>query len=552
MLTLMLAALLALPQTANDGVIAVTVRDPETRQGLAAVRVTVTLSPTQVGQPRSLVVSAHTDDKGFVEFKNLLFGVYTVRAEKEGYVGLPENLFLRDDTPRLKSELALNRAMTVTGRVLGPDGTPMPNVHVSSLALGYREGRRVLASASGFSLPIGGYKETYTNDRGEYRIDGLPPAEYYLRVDNTGLRIADDKVDARTTYYPGVVRTSEATPVVLRDQDLSGIDIRIPQTAEFKISGTLVGVPLMRFPDGREGPARGSFFLVSSDPGNIDEPQALHVPNVGTDVSGETRFEIRGVVPGTYYLYAFVGQSNLVNRIVVQVDDQDVKGLRMVLGPLHAVKGRFLVDGEDSAISWRGFGVSSSPHELLPIQLSGVAGTRLLGRLGGTGQAPNEFTLEGLVEGVRYLPSFFLPPDAYLADIRQGGSSVFNIGGVFRATAADGPIEVNVGSRGGIVQGVARNASGQGVTQASVALVPSTPRRQATQLYKQVLTDASGQFSFRGVAPGEYKVFAWPVMLRDTAHKNEEFLSRYEFRGVSVRVSAGATATVQVTTTPLQ
>jgi hypothetical protein len=549
MLTLMLAALLAVPQTATDGVISVTVRDLASRQGLAAVRVTVTLSPTQVGQPRSLVVSAHTDDKGFVEFKNLLFGVYTVRAEKEGYAGLPENLFLRDDAPGATPELSLNRAITLTGRVLVPNGTPMPNVHVSSVALGYREGRRVLASAPGFS---GVYKETYTNERGEYRIDGLPPAEYYLRVDNAGLRTADDKVDARTTYYPGVVRTSEATAVVLKDQDVSGIDIRIPQTSEFKVSGTLVGVPLMRFPDGREGPARASFFLVSADPGNIDEPQALHVPNVVTDVPGESRFEIRGVVPGTYYLYALIGQSNLVNRIVVQVEDQDVKGLRMALAPLQSVKGRILIDGQESAMSWRGFGVSSSPHELLPVQLVGVAGARLLGRLGGNGQAPNEFTLEGLVEGVRYVPVLFLPPDAYIADIRQGGSSVFNSGGVFRATAADGPIEIAVGLRGAVVQGIVRNAAGQGVAQASVALVPSTPRRQTTHLYKQVLTDASGQFSFRGVASGEYKVFAWPVILRDTAYKNEEFLSRYEFRGASVRVAVGATATVQVTVTPLQ
>jgi protocatechuate 3,4-dioxygenase beta subunit len=567
MLTLMLAALLALSQTANDGVIAVTVRDPETRQGLAAVRVTVTLSPTQVGQPRSLVVSAHTDDKGFVEFKNLLFGVYTVRAEKEGYVGLPENLFLRDDAPRFQSELALNRAMTVTGRVLGPDGTPMPNVRVSSLALGYREGRRVLSVVSSRAVSASGFsglanRETYTNERGEYRIDGLSPAEYYVRVDNAGSLTADDKVDARTTYYPGVVRTSEATQVVLRDQDVSGIDIRIPQTSEFKVSGTLVGVPLMRFPDGREGPARGSFFLVSADPGNIDEPQALRVPNVATDVPGESQFEIRGVVPGTYYLYtlvtvyATVGQSNLVNRIVLQVENQDVNGLRVVLGPHHAVKGRFLIDGDASSISWRNLVVGSSPREFVPLLLSGVAGTLLRGRLGGSGQAENEFTLEGLIEGVRYVPTIYgLPPDAYIADIRQGGSGIFNNGGVFRATAADGPIEVAVGLRGGIVQGVVRNASGQGVQQASVALVPSTPRRQATQLYKSVATDASGQFNFRGVAPGEYKIFAWPAIpysLRGQAYMNEEFLSRYEFRGVPVRVSAGATATVQLTTTPLQ
>jgi protocatechuate 3,4-dioxygenase beta subunit len=567
MLTLMLAALLALPQGANEGVIAVTVRDPETRQGIPAVRVTVTLNPTQVGQPRSLVVSSNTDDKGFAEFKNLLFGVYTVSAEREGYAqmaGLGQNLYVRDDAPRAATELNLVRAMTLTGRVLGPDGTPMSNVHVSSLALRYNEGRRVLSHVSPRPLSAAGsraaaYTETYTDERGEYRIEGLPPAEYYLRVGNAGQRTAPNKVDARITYYPGVVRLSEATPVVLRDQDISGIDIRIPQSPEFKVSGTLVGVPLMRFPDGREGPTSGTFFLASADPGNIDEPQPLYDRTVATAVPGESRFEIRGVVPGPYYLYALVtvyeavGQSNFLNRIVVQVQDQDVTGLRMVLGPLHTVKGRILVDGDASSISWSGLGVGSSPRELLPAQLSGVAGLLLRGRLGGDGQAANEFTLGGLVEDVRYAPTINgLPPDAYIADIRQGGSSVFNNGGSLRANGAEGPIEITVGLRGGVVQGVVRNASGQGVAPASVALVPSAPRRQTMQLYKEVLTDASGQFNFRGVAPGDYKVFAWPASPRGQGYKNEEFLSRYEFRGAPVTVSAGASATVQVTVTPLQ
>jgi hypothetical protein len=563
MLTLILAGLLAIPQGANDGVIAVTVRDPETRQGIPAVRVTVTLTPTQVGQPRSLVVSSNTDDKGFVEFKNLLLGVYSVSAEREGYVGLPNSVFLRDDAPRATTESALTRVMTLTGRVLGPDGTPMPNVRVSSLILGYREGRRILSAR--FALrPVStsnstslGFPETYTNERGEYRFDGLPSAEYYLRVDNAGLRTANDKRDARITYYPGVVRLSEATPVVLRDQDISGIDIRIPQSPEFKVSGTLAGVPLTRIQDGREGPASGTFFLASADPGNIDEPQPLFDRTAATNVPGESRFEIRGVVPGTYYLYAVVtvyaavGQSNLVNRIVVQVQDQDVKDLRMVLGPLHSVKGRILIDGDASSISWSSFVVSSSPRALLPPQLSGAAGTLLRGRLGGNGQAPNEFTLEGLTEDVRYEPVLYnLPPDAYVADTRQSGSSVLTSGGAIRSS--DGPIEITVGLRGAVVQGVVQNASGQGVAQAGVALVPSAPRRQTMQLYKEVLTDASGQFNFRGVAPGEYKVFAWPAIPRAQAYKNEEFLSRYEFRAAPVTVSAGATATVQVTVSPLQ
>jgi len=83
-------------------------------------------------------------------------------------------------------------------------------------------------------------------------------------------------------------------------------------------------------------------------------------------------------------------------------------------------------------------------------------------------------------------------------------------------------------------------------------LVPSSPRRDNPLLYKEVSTDDSGRFSFRGVAPGEYKVFAWTAPPRGQAYRSEEFLADYDSRGISVSVTAGATSEVQVTVLPLQ
>jgi protocatechuate 3,4-dioxygenase beta subunit len=556
MLTLMLAALLAFPQGANEGVIEVTVRDLETRQGIQAVRVTLTLVPTQSNQPRSLTLSSVTDDKGIAEFKNLVYGVYNVRAEREGYgAGQLDNpttpsVFIRDDAPRLKTELNLIRSMTLSGRILTPDGAPFVDAHVAALSVGYKDGQRALSRVtprlSSF-LRYGGYAEAYTNERGEYRIAGLPPGDYYVRVDNGGFNKRSDDRDAMVSYYPGVLRTPEAVSITLRDRDESGRDVRIPRTPLFKISGTLVGL----LPD-RPLPNR-SFFLGSAAPDNIDEPERLAIPNVETGAPGEARFEIRGVVPGIYHLYAETGANpfRLVRRTLVQIVDRDLIGLRIGFGPLPEVKGKILIEGDASAIPWSSMNVAVTPKELLPLLLGGSGVASNAGRLGSNSQAPHEFTLAGLIEDVRYAPVLFgLPPDAYVADIRQGGSSVFNNGDAIRSN--DGPIEIAVGLRGGVLQGVVRDASGQAVAQAGVVLVPSAPRRQTTQLYKEVPTNASGQFTFRGVAPGEYKVFAWPAIPRGRAYTNEEFISRYEFRGANVTVRAGATATVQVPVTPLQ
>jgi len=532
MLTWVIAALLALPQV-NDGAIEVTVRNPDTRQEIPAVRVTVTLDPTQPTHPPSFAVSSFTDGKGLAEFESLVYGVYTVRVEGEGYSpGLGLSVFVRDSAPRQEIELHLSRALALSGRVLEADGTPRVNAHVVGLLLGYDNGRRALIRST-----IPGGSETDTNERGEFRIAGLQPGEYYLRVQSGQSLAQNEGHDGQMFYHPGVVRTAEAIPIDLRDRDATGIEIRVPHTPAFKVSGTLVD-PL-QVAGGRE-----RLYLVSAEPDNIDIAEALNLPNVGTETAGETSFEIRGVFPGAYYLYATRGTS-LVNRTLVQVEDHDVKGLRLAFRPRPDVKGRIRVDGNTSTRGWN-MAIAVTPNELLPPSLFNTTALSEAGRI-----VPNEFTLRSMIDDVRYTPVLSaLPSDAYVADVLQGGISIFNNGGGIRSNAVDGPIEIVVGLQGGVIQGIARNAFGQGVDRAGAVLIPASPRRGTMQLYKEVQTDASGQFRFRGVAPGEYKVFVWSIMPRGRAYMNEGFLAPYESRGVSVRVSAGATFTVDASVIP--
>jgi hypothetical protein len=56
---------------------------------------------------------------------------------------------------------------------------------------------------------------------------------------------------------------------------------------------------------------------------------------------------------------------------------------------------------------------------------------------------------------------------------------------------------------------------------------------------------SGGEFRFEGIAPGEYKVFAFE-QLPDTAERNPEFIARYETLGQSVSVNAGATVEMRV------
>jgi hypothetical protein len=289
----------------------------------------------------------------------------------------------------------------------------------------------------------------------------------------------------------------------------------------------------------------GSFYLVSTDPNSIDEPLLLFSRSSPSPEPDESNFEIGGVLPGSYDLYPlFESEAGYVtSRTPVLVGDHDVEGLRIVLKPNPDIRGRVVINGDASAIQWGDFilGVRSSERRLPVLLMSDL---RVSARI--ADPRTGEFTLSGLIEDVRYgVRVNGIPPDAYIADIRQGGRDVYNDG--VRSSPSDGDVEITIGLQGGMVQGVVRDALSQTVSQAAVVLVPSAPRRANSGLYKRAVTDALGQFAFRGVAPGDYKIFAWPVLPPPgQAEENEQFLAPLESRGVFVRVTAGATTTAQV------
>jgi hypothetical protein len=87
------------------------------------------------------------------------------------------------------------------------------------------------------------------------------------------------------------------------------------------------------------------------------------------------------------------------------------------------------------------------------------------------------------------------------------------------------------------------------VPGATVVLVPEARRRSNGALYVVGTSDASGRFTLRGVAPGEYKVFAWES-IPAFAYQNSTFIAKHEERGNLVNVGQSGTATVELTVIP--
>ena len=126
-----------------------------------------------------------------------------------------------------------------------------------------------------------------------------------------------------------------------------------------------------------------------------------------------------------------------------------------------------------------------------------------------------------------------LPPYLYISDIRQSGRSVFDSG--FDVTSEPlGTFEISLRSGAGTAQGTAVDASGKPLGDAKVVLVPLF-HRENRSLYRTAVSDAMGHFNISGIAPGEYKLFAWD-RITTGSYFNARFLDPYESRGKVINV----------------
>ena len=76
-------------------------------------------------------------------------------------------------------------------------------------------------------------------------------------------------------------------------------------------------------------------------------------------------------------------------------------------------------------------------------------------------------------------------------------------------------------------------------------LIPEPSLRFRWDMFRTVTSDRDGQFEMHGVAPGEYKVFAWEGVDEGVWH-DPAFLEKFENKGQKLTVTAKAVTTVSV------
>src|SRR6185295_8672573 len=98
-----------------------------------------------------------------------------------------------------------------------------------------------------------------------------------------------------------------------------------------------------------------------------------------------------------------------------------------------------------------------------------------------------------------------------------------------------GPLRVVLSDKPARIDGTLTDSTSKPVGGQQVILIPEKYRFR-DELFRFADTDDKGRFTFRGVSPGDYRVYAWES-LEPFAYFDPELLSQYEQQGKFVHVS---------------
>jgi uncharacterized protein (DUF2141 family) len=489
---------------------------------------------------------AFTDAAGRFRIENLPPGKYSLNIGRDDYFDAKgaDAVVLSGKTAEVA--LSMIPGATVSGRVRNPAGRPMPNATVTAYELSYQNGLPILHPT----------EEAITDDRGDYRIFWLPPGEYYIGAmphstlppRTTTNVVTLSRVDQIVrTYYPGMTDALAAKELKISGgEHISGIDIAMrTHPGVHRISGVIRS----SFKTGTANVA-----LVPADSNTPYEAwnnQNLHVGTIplgDADSGSSSAFDIDGIVPGVYRMIVSVSEKNpdggsgyALGHTIVEVRDRDVSDIQLNISPTVRVSGNVSIDGHSPGKTNVKISVQADDAMIRVPVYQGLAARAVIAN-----DQDGSFMIPAVGLGhFQLVVASRLPPELYVSDIRQGGRSVFDSG--FDVTSEPlGTFQVVLSSGAGAVQGIVADASGKPTAGAPVVLVPSPQHRQNRSLYGTAVSDASGHFTIQGVAPGDYKLFAWEEM-DGSAYLNSHFLDPYENRGKTIRVVPISTASASIT-----
>ena len=452
-----------------------------------------------------------TDEAGRYVADALPRGSYSVSAQANGYALSRDPSDPAHYRPGDTANLVLKKGAVITGSVTNSDGEPVVGLPVGATLLRDTQGRPI-GSASGATR--------YTDDRGVYRLFGLPGGTYIVAA---APRTAGSSMlttaygDDAPTYYPSSTRDT-ATEISLQyGAEAAGIDIRYRGERGYAVSGTINDASMA---DAFVGIVGVLLIRVAND---TVEAQASVQPR-----GSERTFALYGVPDGDYYLTVRRGSYQSDDgagskRIPVKVRGRDVTGIGISLEPFGSIAGRLTLDMATRNLKCESTRAPAIEETLITVQIDETESS----------DTPSRFAL-ALDQPDNKGDFLFqaIPAGRYLLDTRRLLDEAWYV----RAVTVPGPTNTPVdASRNGIVvrpgqriNGI-RVVLGEGAAsirgrvvadkegaslpdRLRIHLVPAEPDgANDTLRFFEAEIQSDGSFKLTNLAPGRYLAVARPL-----------------------------------------
>jgi hypothetical protein len=491
---------------------------------------------------------ATSDADGNFSIRDLAAGRYVLSISRTGFAkpkrgAGPVNITLIAGQSVTGVKLQMAATAVITGKVLDENKNPLPGKTVYAISPRYDMGRRILdpnpPSSAGFSA--------MTDENGAFRLYGIEAGDYYV------VTSADRGL---SRFYPGVTDPADAVALTLRPgSETGGIDIHVVPVpvyvARLKSATPIDGISVA-------GSNTMTISLISTafiqlnylSRGGWDIRNVVPY-GIGFGRSNDGVIESPGLPPGSYDL--FIGSASFSSgssHVAFDITNHDVD-----LGSLTAVRLSPLT-GQIHAPD--GLKVDAMRVTLTPLDghdriLTTPASTTARIGVDGTFRFTSSPVIPvgsdtggSVVDGDYQVGLSGLPSNTFVASAMYGGRDVLD-SGLHIEGSPNSPLEITIGV-GGLVQGVVKKGNDV-VRDSLVAIIPSVTHRGNMNLYKTASTDQDGNFTIRGVAPGDYSILAWEVV-EPNAWLNSDFLKPFESRSQRITLIGTSSTEVSVRVIP--
>ena len=465
--------------------------------------VTVLLVSAENAPIERPVAKSTSDQDGRFQIKGVPAGSYFLQAFAPALIAASDNVFGRQGkTVNLiegeavdGADIALRTGGVITGRVTDAEGQPLIQENVRLFSV-LEQGRKQaiylqnnLPSNSMFS----------TDDRGVYRLFGVPPGRYIVSVgvDTNGpnARINAGNTYYPLTYHPDVTEEGKATVIELASgSEATGVDIVLgrPSTG-YSVSGRIVdavtGKPVVGMMYG--------YGAVDAQSGRLN---TLGFTSSTSNARGE--FRLDGVTPGSYAAFASPAADSEMysDRAAFTVGDSDVSGLVVKVHVGSSIIGNVIIEGADGQpgaprLSEVRFGVSSVSLNAAP-------------RNSQVRIAPDgSFRTTGLPRGIASFIIYYPTPKG-LALLRVERDGVEQKNGIEVGSGEEiSGVRVVFGYGTGAIRGQVKVQDGDIPAAAMMFLnIRRAGTNQPLNMRTPTTPDSRGRFLIDGLLPGEYEL----------------------------------------------